>query len=212
MRNTNPLIGRLLRGATVALVSLVSLVGSGVEAAAPGIQGPSFSLNAAAGYISQPDGTSVYTFGYGCTSGSTPVFLPSTIGGRCGAMQLPGPTLIVTEGQDITVTLTNNLPKAAGNTSILFPGFAVSASGGAPGVLTQEATNGSTVTYTFSTAGKAGTHAYYSGTQGDLQVEMGLFGALIVLPSTIPAVCNNTSNDQARAADRGNGAHTDFRL
>ena len=27
-----------------------------------------------------------------------------------------------------------------------------------------------------------GTHSYYSGTQGDLQVEMGLFGALIVLP------------------------------
>ena len=45
-------------------------------------------------------------------------------------MQLPGPTLIVTEGQTVTVTLTNNLPKAAGNTSILFPGFNVTASFG----------------------------------------------------------------------------------
>ena len=38
-------------------------------------------------------------------------------------MQLPGPTLIVTQGDTVTVTLTNNLPAAAGNTSILFPGF-----------------------------------------------------------------------------------------
>jgi FtsP/CotA-like multicopper oxidase with cupredoxin domain len=47
------------------------------------------------------------------------------------------------------------------------------------------------VTYTLtipSTA--AGTHAYYSGTQGDLQVEMGLYGAIIVLPSAIPGACN----------------------
>ncbi len=40
-------------------------------------------------------------------------------------MQVPGPTLIVTEGQTVTVTLTNSLPTAAGNTSILFPGFNV---------------------------------------------------------------------------------------
>ena len=40
-------------------------------------------------------------------------------------MQVPGPTLIVTEGQTVTVNLTNNLPTAAGNTSILFPGFQV---------------------------------------------------------------------------------------
>jgi len=33
------------------------------------------------------------------------------------------PTLVVTEGQTVTVTLTNALPTAAGNTSILFPGF-----------------------------------------------------------------------------------------
>ncbi len=44
------------------------------------------------------------------------------------------------------------------------------------------------MTYTF-TATTPGTHAYYSGTQGDLQVEMGLYGAIIVLPATIPAAC-----------------------
>jgi FtsP/CotA-like multicopper oxidase with cupredoxin domain len=98
-------------------------------------------------------------------------------------MQVPGPTLIVNEGDKVTVKLTNNLPPAAGATSILFPGFIVATSGGSPGLLTQEADNGKTVTYTF-TATTPGTHSYYSGTQGDLQIEMGLYGALIVLPTT----------------------------
>ncbi len=51
----------------------------------------------------------------------------------------------------------------------------------AAGLLTQEAAPGGTVTYTF-VASSPGTHAYYSGTQGDLQVEMGLYGAVVVLP------------------------------
>ncbi len=57
-------------------------------------------------------------------------------------------------------------------------------------LLTQEAAPGGTVTYTF-TASSPGTRAYYSGTQGDLQVEMGLYGAIIVLPSAIPAACTS---------------------
>ena len=48
-------------------------------------------------------------------------------------MQLPGPTLIVTEGDTVTVNLENNLPPAAGNTSIVFPGFQVTDSGGVAG-------------------------------------------------------------------------------
>src|SRR5207253_1341957 len=76
---------------------------------------------------------------------------------------------------------------APGNPSILFPGFNVSASG-VQGLLTSEAAPGSTATYTF-TASSPGTRAYYSGTQGDLQVEMGLYGAIIVLPANVPAVC-----------------------
>src|SRR5258706_243314 len=110
-------------------------------------------------------------------------------------MQLPGPTLIVTEGQAVSVTLTNNLPAAAGSTSIVFTGFTpiasgtpaagqMTASGGTQGLLAMEAAHGATVTYTLNTTGKAGTHAYYSGTQPDLQVEMGMYGALLVLPST----------------------------
>ena len=161
------------------------------RAAAPGITGTvtsaahvSFELNAAPGHISQPDGNTVYSWGYGCASPAGG-FLPTTISsplGGCPDMQLPGPTLIVNQGDVVTVTLHNNLPAAAGNTSILFPGFTVAGSGGSAGLLTQEAAHGGTVVYTF-TASTPGTHTYYSGTQGDLQIEMGLYGALIVLPT-----------------------------
>ena len=58
------------------------------------------------------------------------------------------------------------------------------------GLLTQEAAPGQTVTYRF-TASSPGTRAYYSGTQGDLQVEMGLYGAIIVLPASVPSECTS---------------------
>jgi len=59
------------------------------------------------------------------------------------------------------------------------------------------------VTYTF-VATNAGTHSYYSGTQSDLQIEMGLYGAIIVLPSAVPTVCTTgRTNDAARAQNFG---------
>ncbi len=134
------------------------------------------SLTASEGYISIADGGSVYSWGYSYAG---------------SPMQLPGPTLIVTEGQTFTVTLSNSLPAAAGNVSIVFPGNDVeitATSGGVQGELTQEARPGGTVTYTV-TAPNAGTYQYHSGTQPDLQVEMGLYGALIVRPSTASTTC-----------------------
>ena len=129
----------------------------------------------------------IYSWGYGCSTAPTG-FAPTMPHQTCNTMQVPGPTLIVTEGQTVTVTLTNGLPTSAGNTSILFPGFNVTATGGVAGLLTKEAAPGGSVTYTF-TAGSPGTRSYYSGTQGDLQVEMGLYGAIIVLPSSVPTAC-----------------------
>ena len=67
-------------------------------------------------------------------------------------MQVPGPTLIVSEGQAVTITLHNALPAAAGNTSLVFPGFQVTYHGRCKGLLTQEAVNGGTVTYSFTAA------------------------------------------------------------
>jgi len=177
-------IARLVLAPVLALFLAAS-----AHAAVPGITGPTFNLTAQTAYLNQPDGNAVYSWGYGC-NGTPAGFAPAAISGAsCPSMQVPGPTLIVTEGTTITVNLANGLPAAAGNTSILFPGFVVSATGGVQGLLTQEAAPGGTVTYTFL-ANSPGTHAYYSGTQSDLQVEMGLYGAVVVLPSTIPATCS----------------------
>jgi FtsP/CotA-like multicopper oxidase with cupredoxin domain len=212
------LIDRLVPAAAVAALSLLTVT---AKAAAPGITGDNgtansavFTLTAQPAYLNQPDGQTVYSWGYGCATGSTPTFAPALTNASCSTMQVPGPTLIVTEGQTVTVTLTNNLPNPAGNTSILFPGFQVTANGGTTGLLTQEAAPGSSVTYTF-TASSPGTHSYYSGTQGDLQIEMGLYGAIIVLPSSPPAVCTAGLPALApgnNAAAKGHWGEADFRL
>jgi FtsP/CotA-like multicopper oxidase with cupredoxin domain len=195
----------------LVLLVLALLMTSAAQASTPGISGPTFNLIAKDAYLSQPDGSAVYSWGYGC-NGAPAGFLPAAISaGFCNPMQVPGPTLIVSEGQTVTVTLTNNLPAAAGNTSILFPGFQVSSGGtGVPGLLTQEAIPGGTVTYTF-TATSPGTRAYYSGTQSDLQVEMGLYGAIIVLPSSVPSNCS-TGLAASNLSAQSHWGEADFRL
>ncbi len=165
------------------VVAALLLTTASALAAVPGIQGPSFSLTASANFITLPDGMNIYSWGYGCAS--VTAVIPAAFNATCLGMQVPGPTLIVTQGQTVSVTLTNNLPTGAGNTSILFPGFQVTATGNGTvaGLRTTEAPIGFSVTYTFL-ASTPGTHSYYSGTQPDLQIEMGLYGALIVLPAT----------------------------
>jgi hypothetical protein len=131
-----------------------------------------FDLTAKAGTISMGDGLKSYLWGF--AEGS-------------GRAQYPGPTLIIDQGVSVVVNLTNQIPTIPGNTavdvSIVFPGQNVTATGGVPGLLTQEAVTGGTVTYTF-TASQPGTYLYYSGTQPELQIEMGLFGAIVIRPAT----------------------------
>ncbi|MFB3813527.1 MAG: multicopper oxidase domain-containing protein [Terriglobales bacterium] len=164
-------LARMIAVAAVAFSLLFAATAA--HATIPGETGSNFNLTASAAYVTLPDGGSVYAWGYGVTG--------SPIG-----MQLPGPTLIVTAGTTVRVTLTNQLPAAAGNVSIVFSGQKVTVdplNPGVTGLLTQEATpGGGTVTYTF-TASEPGTYLYHSGTRPDLQVEMGLFGALIVRPA-----------------------------
>jgi len=192
------------------MATAMLLIAAAANAAAPGITGPTFNLTAQPAFLNQPDGLAVYSWGYGC-NGAPSGFAPTVIAGAsCSTMQVPGPTLIVRVGQTVTVNLTNGLPTAAGNTSILFPGFTVTASGGATGLLTKEAAPGGTVSYTF-TATTPGTRAYYSGTQSDLQVEMGLYGAIIVLPTTIPAACTSGVHASNLTA-QGFWGESDFRL
>lgn len=135
-----------------------------------GITSPTGTFNLTAGktHIVTPDANSILVWGY------------QNDGGAIGP-QYPGPTLIVNQGDTITVNLTNTLDEPV---SIVFPGQKVTATPGTgiPGLVTREAPPGGTVSYTF-TAANPGTYLYHSGSHQDLQVEMGLFGALIVRPA-----------------------------
>jgi FtsP/CotA-like multicopper oxidase with cupredoxin domain len=90
--------------------------------------------------------------------------------------------LILNENDIVTITLTSELPFGQCS-SIVFPGHAVTASGGSTGLLTQESCGATeVVTYSF-TASEPGTYMYNSGTQAELQIEMGLAGTIIVRPN-----------------------------
>ncbi len=132
-----------------------------------------FNLVATTGHVSSPDGNSIFMWGFGN------VDVPDN-----GAFQYPGPVLCVTQGETVVVNLTNSLPEPS---SIVFPGQAgVAASGGSPGLLTREAAAaGGTVSYSFA-ASRPGTYLYESGSDVSKQVEMGLYGALVVRPSLGP--------------------------
>ena len=140
----------------------------------PGITGPSFALVAKQDHVSTPEGGSYLLWGY------------AQPGKRA---QYPGPTMIVNEGDTVTVTLTNALPSSTGqNASITFFGIeGVTAACATPsdcvdGPITKEAKAYKTVAYTF-VASRPGTFLYSSASNPALQTEMGLFGALIVRPA-----------------------------
>lgn len=155
----------------VALALLLLAVTGTAWATIDGVPGPTFNFTAKADYVSSADGNTHYSWGYALNGGT---------------MQYPGPTMIVNQGDVVTVNLTNTLPVPV---SVVFPGQAnVAATGGSDGVMTKEAAplNG-TVSYTF-TASNAGTYLYHSGSNPALQVEMGLQGALVVRPNVANAL------------------------
>jgi Multicopper oxidase len=140
----------------------------------------SFVLTARDGYITTPDGNSIYMWSYA--------------NGDQG-FQYPGPFLCANEGDQVTVTLRNRLTVP---TSIIFtgiPGVMVNGALPQPEAATQSlshaaSANGGTVTYTF-TAGKPGSFLYESGTDPQLQVQMGMAGGLVVRSST---ACTTTTH------------------
>jgi manganese oxidase len=185
----------LHRAARWLLAAAAALAGVQAHSAIVGAGGTlagstrSFEMFAGDGYISAADGVQIYMWGYGASVGS----------GGTGLMQISGPTLLVNQGETVSISFTNNLPT---KTSMIFPGQgSVTVTGGAAGVLAQEAAPGQTVTYSF-TAAQPGTYLYQSGTQPGLQSEMGLVGALIVYPSGNPAGSKWAYNHAGTAYDR----------
>ncbi len=168
------LVAKRSRVVLLAMAVLALVAASPASAAIQGITGATtFNLTAKADYIQCADGLTLLIWGF------------ADGGGRA---QYPGPTVIVNQGDTVTFNLTNALDYTpAVPVSMIFPGQEnVSAAElTAPtqaGAVTLEALPGGTVSYTF-TAVEPGTYYYQSGTNMDVQVEMGLIGALIVRPS-----------------------------
>jgi FtsP/CotA-like multicopper oxidase with cupredoxin domain len=146
---------------------------------------PIFTLTTVTGMITMPDGNSVFMWGLS----------PG------GAFQSPGPVLCVNQGDTVTVILHNTLGEA---TSLVFPGQQgvladnnpaqpVFDGGGNVTSLTKvAAATGGSVTYSF-VAGQPGSYIYESGTSPEKQIQMGLFGALIVRPTGVGFAYNPSS-------------------
>jgi len=172
----------LLRVHAAAVALICCLAATDAGASIVGQTGPSFALSAKADRVTTPDGGSILFWGF-------------ATGNRA---QYPGPTLLVNQGDPVTIDVTNQLPASAGQrVSLIFPGqegvTAVCKSQPCvQGPLTLEAALGGTVTYSFA-ASRAGTFQYSSGSNPDLQIEMGLAGALIVRPSSGASQAYNTS-------------------
>ena len=169
-RATRLLVVTLALSVAVALLGATAAFGAGGPSGMVCTSGPSFTLNTATGHMETPDGNSILMWSYAnATTG--------------GAFQLPSPVLCVNQGDTVSVTLNNSLAEPV---SIVFPGqnnVQVSAlNPGTPGLFTSEAPTGGSVTYTF-TASEPGTYLYESGTDPSKQVEMGLYGAIVVRPT-----------------------------
>jgi len=135
-----------------------------------------FTLTTRDGYVTIPDGNVVYMWGF--SAGDAP-------------FQHPSPVLCVDEGDTVTIVLHNTL---AEDVSIIFPGQEDVLANGLPsqpvfnvaGELVSLApvapANGGSVTYSF-VARNPGTFIFESGTEPAKQINMGLYGALVVRPA-----------------------------
>jgi FtsP/CotA-like multicopper oxidase with cupredoxin domain len=190
MRNRRKHCGCLI-GTLVLGLGLLPWASAQAQHDIRGIEATTFNLYAAPFNINLSEGSSLHMWGFGDLNGGAGATHPGDGDGAAGTYglpQYPGPTLIVTEGDTVNITLTNyGVPEPV---SIVVPGHNVTAepTSGMPGLVTRHAAPfggaGNVVDYTF-TAGKPGTYVYHSmeGPNPGLHQEMGLLGALIVRPA-----------------------------
>ncbi len=136
----------------------------------PSVYGITYDLEAGSFEKIMPDSVSVEMWGFGFPGN------PYTS---------PGPVLVVPVGDTtLTINLTNNL---AVPISLVIPGLPTSLSPvyhppggdyeGRVRSLTTETAPGNTVSYSWTNL-RPGTFLYHSGTQMQIQIQMGLFGAI----------------------------------
>ena len=196
----NGLPSGVARKLGLLLLSVAGTVGLHPAAAAvpPAVgvactEGPNFTLNTSVGYITLPDGNTMYMWGF--SEAGKP-------------FQHPGPVLCVNQGDTVTVVLQNGFPDVP--VSIIFPGQENVLANGAPAQpqfsgptltsLTSAAPAGGSVTYSF-VASRPGTFLYESGTDPQTQVRMGLFGALLVRPTAGADHASNRADSQFTPAE-----------
>ncbi|MBX0329235.1 multicopper oxidase domain-containing protein [Oscillochloris sp. ZM17-4] len=152
-----------------------------------------FDLTATIGYVTMSDGNAIHMWGYANGDWTADAATAAE------HYQYPGPILCVNQGDTLTIRLHNMLPE---DTSLIFPGQDNVQAGGFPsqpvfisGAMTSLApvasaasgsggnvTAGGTMEYSFL-ASEPGTYIYESGTNAGVQVQMGMFGTIIVRPS-----------------------------
>jgi FtsP/CotA-like multicopper oxidase with cupredoxin domain len=179
--------------ASLAVIALCAVCPASAEI--PGATGTSFTLTARADRLSTPDGHSIYFWGF--DSGD-------------GRAQYPAPTLIVPSPGPVSITVVNGLPATLNQrVSLAVAGLAVVAACTTQpcvqGPITLEAGQGGAVTYTV-TASRPGTFLYNSASLPDLQVEMGLTGAMIVRPG----IAGQAYDDTAPLNKSGNPAGSQY--
>ena len=162
--------------------------------------GTSFTLTAKADRITTPDGNSIYFWGFAADGGRP---------------QYPGPTLKIIGGATASSRspCVNQLPAQFNQrVSLALAGQSgVTATCGGPRAAASRVRSrsrrgtGESVTYTF-TASRPGTFLYNSASRPDLQVEMGLAGALIVYPATP----GQAYDDAAPPSQSGNPAGSQY--
>ena len=116
--------------------------------------------------------------------GAGPVPISGFAASAAGAPQLPGPAIELMQGDNVEVWLTNNLSIPV---SLVFPGqeFTPHPVKNANGMFVSynhQTAPGSTGTYTFN-ASRPGIFLYESGTSQERQIQMGLYGVMIVRPT-----------------------------
>jgi hypothetical protein len=156
----------------MASVIVTGLLASGGLAVLAAVLAPATAAHAATVACTPPG--DVYAVAGSTTLGSQAVTVWGYNTTGAAVTQPGGPTLCVTAGDTVTVTLHNGLTE---NTALLFQGQAMvpDRTGAAPGATSQ---------YTF-TASRPGTYLYEAGLvpNGQHQAAMGLYGALIVRPA-----------------------------
>jgi PKD repeat protein len=138
-----------------------------------------YNLRADSGTLIMPDGRAVPMWGFACDSAVPPAVCPNP-----GVVTVPGPRLTLAAGDTtLTIHLTNDLPEEVslvipGQTATMTPVFTLDGTGRRRvRSFTHETPSGGSADYEWTNL-EPGTYLYQSGTHPQVQVQMGLYGAL----------------------------------